>query len=60
MTWTSYDQDSDHGIYAQRYDASGNAVGSETRVNTTTADDQGRSCRGRALGRRLRRDLAVV
>ena len=45
------------GIYAQRYDAAGNAVGSETRVNTTTADRPGTSCRGRALGRRLRRDL---
>ena len=29
-----------HGIYAQRYDANGNAVGSETRVNTTTAGGQ--------------------
>ena len=37
----SYGQDgSGTGIYAQRYDANGNAVGSETRVNTTTASDQ--------------------
>ena len=41
VTWTSIPQDgSGHGIYAQRYDASGNTVGSETRVNTTTAGPQ--------------------
>src|SRR4051794_24379083 len=41
VTWMSYGQDgSDWGIYAQRYDASGNPVGSETRVNTTTASNQ--------------------
>ena len=30
----------DRGIYAQRYDADGKAVGSQTRVNTTVAGDQ--------------------
>ena len=41
VTWQSRNQDgSVFGIYAQRYDADGNAVGSETRVNTTTAHDQ--------------------
>jgi hypothetical protein len=41
VTWMSLSQDgSGYGIYAQRYDASGNTVGSETRVNTTTASDQ--------------------
>ncbi len=40
ITWYSYDalgggdSDSD-GIYAQRYDAAGNAVGGEMRINTT-------------------------
>jgi len=39
--WTSYDQDgSGGGVYAQRYDASGNALGSEFRINTYTASDQ--------------------
>jgi hypothetical protein len=41
VTWRSYGQDgSGSGIYAQRYDATGDTVGSETRVNTTTAWDQ--------------------
>ena len=41
VTWMSLSQDgSGYGIYAQRYDATGNTVGSETRVNTTTASDQ--------------------
>jgi hypothetical protein len=41
VTWTSYNQDgSGWGVYAQRYDASGNTVGSETRVNTTTSSEQ--------------------
>jgi hypothetical protein len=41
VTWQSYGQDgSGYGIYAQRYDAAGHAIGSETRVNTTTASDQ--------------------
>ncbi len=41
VTWQSYNQDgSDYGIYAQRYDAAGAAVGAETRINTTTAYSQ--------------------
>ena len=41
VTWESLDQDgSGWGIYAQRYGADGDAVGSETRVNTTTASHQ--------------------
>jgi hypothetical protein len=41
VTWNSYTQDgSGYGIYAQRYDASGNAIGGETLVNTTTLGDQ--------------------
>jgi Ca2+-binding RTX toxin-like protein len=41
VTWMSYGQDgSGSGVYAQRYDASGNPVGGETHVNTTTASDQ--------------------
>ncbi|WP_032832124.1 hypothetical protein, partial [Pseudomonas sp. GM78] len=41
VSWTSSGQDgSGQGIYAQRYDASGAAVGNEVRVNTTTANDQ--------------------
>jgi large repetitive protein len=41
VTWMSYNQDgSSYGIYAQRYDAAGAAVGGEFRVNTTTASDQ--------------------
>ena len=39
--WTSYGQDGDSdGLYMQRYDASGVAVGGETLVNTTTAGSQ--------------------
>jgi len=38
ITWMSYTQDnSGHGIYAQRYNASGVAQGSEFLVNTFTA-----------------------
>jgi predicted nucleic acid-binding Zn-ribbon protein len=41
ITWTSHAQDgSIYGIYAQRYSANGNPQGVETRVNTTTADNQ--------------------
>jgi hypothetical protein len=41
VSWTSYGQDgSGAGIYAQRYDVSGAAVGDEVRVNSTTAGDQ--------------------
>ena len=41
VTWSSYGQDgSGYGIYAQRYDASGNVLGSETQVNSYTPSDQ--------------------
>ena len=41
VTWQSIGQDgSDYGVYGQRYDGSGAAVGAEFLVNTTTASDQ--------------------
>src|SRR5207248_2842003 len=41
VSWASNNQDGGGwGVYAQRYDAAGNAVGGEFRVNTTTAGDQ--------------------
>ncbi len=41
ITWESSGQDgSSYGIYAQRYDADGNPVGTEFRVNTETASSQ--------------------
>jgi hypothetical protein len=43
VAWFAYvgiDYGSDIDIYAQRYDANGNALGGETLVNTTTADWQ--------------------
>ena len=41
VTWQSYGQDgSTWGVYQQAYDASGTALGSETRVNTYTLNDQ--------------------
>ena len=41
VAWTSRDQDgSGLGVYAQRYAAGGTPMGSEFRVNTTTASDQ--------------------
>ena len=41
VTWESKDQDgSGKGVFRQRYDASGNTVGSEFQVNTTTSGDQ--------------------
>ncbi|MDD2990284.1 MAG: cadherin domain-containing protein, partial [Zoogloea sp.] len=41
VVWESMGQDgSNYGIYAQRYNASGVAQGSEFRVNTLTTDDQ--------------------
>ncbi len=42
ITWSSLGQDSSSlGVYAQRYDASGAAIGSEFQVNTYTTDVQG-------------------
>ena len=44
VSWQSKNQDGEgFGIYQQRYDANGWEVGGETRVNTTTASDQGTS-----------------
>ncbi|MFV0488891.1 MAG: Ig-like domain-containing protein, partial [Vibrio fluvialis] len=41
VVWHSYGQDgSKHGIYGQRYDATGVAAGSEFRVNTRTSNEQ--------------------
>jgi hypothetical protein len=41
VTWASDGQDgSASGIYGQRYDASGDAVGSELQINSTTTDAQ--------------------
>ena len=41
VNWLSRGQDGDQfGVYGQRYDASGVAVGSEFLVNSTTADSQ--------------------
>ncbi|MDP2507300.1 cadherin repeat domain-containing protein, partial [Oceanobacter sp. 3_MG-2023] len=41
VVWTSYDQDgSGMGVFAQRYDADGNTIGSEFQVNTSTAGNQ--------------------
>ena len=41
ITWQSFTQEgSDHGVYAQRYNADGSAAGGEFHVNTTTASDQ--------------------
>ncbi|MEN9727793.1 MAG: hypothetical protein RL434_2159, partial [Pseudomonadota bacterium] len=44
VTWTSVGQDGDsNGVYAQRYAATGEALGSEFRVNTVTVDSQSES-----------------
>ncbi|RZI81348.1 MAG: DUF4347 domain-containing protein, partial [Rubrivivax sp.] len=41
ITWSSLSQDGDnYGVYAQRYNASGVAQGSEFKVNTTTTNIQ--------------------
>jgi hypothetical protein len=41
VSWTSYAEDGSlDGVYAQRYDAAGQKLGAEFRVNTTAADDQ--------------------
>jgi hypothetical protein len=44
VSWSSISQDgSSYGIYAQRYNAAGQTVGSEFRVNTFTTDSQNNS-----------------
>ena len=41
VTWTSNGQDGDSwGVYAQRYDAHGDRIGTEFRLNTTVSADQ--------------------
>ncbi len=41
VVWTSYGQDGDRaGIFAQRFDSGGGAVGTELQVNTFSSDDQ--------------------
>ncbi|MDB5469048.1 MAG: hypothetical protein JWR84_608 [Caulobacter sp.] len=41
VVWTSANQDGDSwGVYGQRFDATGDAVGAEFRLNETTAGDQ--------------------
>ena len=41
VAWQSDGQDGDRGgIYAQRYDSTGSAVGTEFQVNTTATDEQ--------------------
>jgi len=41
VTWSSFDQDgSGYGVYGQRFDSGGIAVGSEFQVNSTTTNDQ--------------------
>ncbi len=41
VTWVSYLQDgSNHGVYGQRYNANGAAIGAEFKVNTSIADSQ--------------------
>ena len=41
VAWSSLEQDgSDWGVYAQRFNASGAVVGTEFRLNSTTADSQ--------------------
>ena len=43
VTWSSYGNAGDtssYGVYAQRYDAAGNKIGTEFLVNTFTSDDQ--------------------
>jgi hypothetical protein len=41
VAWQSYTQDgSDYGVFAQRYDSSGAAAGTEFRVNSHTTGDQ--------------------
>lgn len=42
VVWESFDQDGDdNGVYAQRYDRFGNAIGTEIQVNSTTLGEQG-------------------
>lgn len=41
VAWQSFDQDGNgYGVFAQRYDRTGDRLGGEFRVNTTTTGDQ--------------------
>lgn len=40
ISWGSHQDGSGSGVYAQRYDVEGNAVGVETRINAVTAGNQ--------------------
>jgi hypothetical protein len=40
VVWAGQGQGDSYGIFGQRYDSSGTALGSEFRVNSTTADPQ--------------------
>ncbi len=41
VTWSSYDQDGGGwGVYGQRYDSTGVAVGSEFRISSTTSNSR--------------------
>ncbi len=54
VAWRSSNQDgSGSGIYAQRFNASGVAQGSEFRVNSTTAGEQQHPARGDGCQRQL-------
>lgn len=43
ITWSSYQDGSGRGVYGQRYDSTGNTVGSEFLINTETTQNQDRS-----------------
>ena len=40
VMWSSYVYGNSYDVHAQQYDADGNAVGGETRINTTTENSQ--------------------
>jgi hypothetical protein len=41
IVWSSYGQDgASHGVFARRFDASGNPLGGDLQVNTTTSGDE--------------------
>ncbi|ACN17420.1 conserved hypothetical protein [Desulforapulum autotrophicum HRM2] len=40
VMWSSYVFNNSHDVHAQQYNAAGNAVGDETRINTTTENSQ--------------------
>nr|WP_281378903.1 calcium-binding protein [Azospirillum oleiclasticum] len=51
VTWQSEGQDGSWGVYAQRFDASGNKAGAEFRINAVSTGDQwGPAVKGLANG----------